>query len=329
MSAHGYVVPEALKAKLEADGVVIAELTCGEEGRSISYCSRCDHYVTKVVPKNKDAHDMPEEWTKVGGDCASGVTYVRACTVCGKKESKTESIPHNWKAIVIEEAGCTVNGYINFECSVCGFTATLDDTVEGWPSFNGVDYSDKNIVATGKHAWQTEAPADEDYMMIDGVVVFVEEYPTYNTTGRGYKKCTICNAVEKVTIAAYGNAPEDHKHPELGINNNSTLKYVAEVKPTCNVGGHKGYYECTRCSYSQYNIDHDSFYIPALGHTAPNSKGKCDRCKTTLEEDSASKNCGCICHKDSGFMKFIYKILRFFWKLFGMNKTCACGVAHY
>ena len=329
MSVHGYVVPEKLKDKLEEDGVVIAEPTCGEEGRSISYCSRCDHYVTKVVPKNKDAHDMPEEWTKVGGNCASGVTYVRACTVCGKKESKTENIPHNWKAIVIEEAGCTVNGYINFECSVCGFTATLDDTVEGWPSFNGVDYSDKNIVATGKHVWQTEAPADEDYMMIDGVVVFVEEYPTYNTTGRGYKKCTICNAVEKVTIAAYGNAPEDHKHPELGINDNSTLKYVAEVKPTCNVGGHKGYYECTRCSYSQYNIDHDSFYIPALGHTAPNSKGKCDRCKTTLEEDTNSRNCGCICHKDSGFMKFIYKILRFFWKLFGMNKTCACGVAHY
>ena len=329
MSAHGYVVPDALKAKLEEDGVVIAEPTCGEEGRSISYCSRCDHYVTKVVPKNKDAHNMPEEWTKVGGNCASGVTYVRACTVCGKKESKTESIPHNWKAIVIEEAGCTVNGYINFECSVCGFTATLDDTVEGWPSFNGVDYTDKNIVATGEHTWQTEAPADEDYVMIDGVVVFVEEYPAYNTTGRGYKKCTICNAVEKVTIAAYGNAPEDHKHPELGINDNSTLKYVAEVKPTCNVGGHKGYYECTRCSYSQYNIDHDSFYIPALGHTAPNSKGKCDRCKTTLEEDTNSRNCGCICHKDSGFMKFIYKILRFFWKLFGMNKTCACGVAHY
>ena len=329
MSAHGYVVPDALKAKLEEDGVVIAEPTCGEEGRSISYCSRCDHYVTKVVPKNKDAHDMPEEWTKVGGNCASGVTYVRACTVCGKKESKTESVPHNWKAIVIEEAGCTVNGYINFECTVCGFTATLDDTVEGWPSFNGVDYSDKNIVATGEHTWQTEAPADEDYVMIDGVVVFVEEYPTYNTTGRGYKKCTICNAVEKVTIAAYGNAPEDHKHPELGINNNSTLKYVAEVKPTCNVGGHKGYYECTRCSYSQYNIDHDSFYIPALGHADKNADGKCDTCKTTLEEDSASKNCGCICHKNSGFMKFIYKILRFFWKLFGMNKTCACGVAHY
>lgn len=329
MSAHGYVVPDTHKAKLEADGVVIAEPTCGEEGRSISYCSRCDHYVTKVVPKNKDAHDMPEVWTKVGGNCASGVTYVRACTICGKKESKTESVPHNWKAIVIEEAGCTVNGYINFECSVCGFTATLDDTVEGWPSFNGVDYSDKNIVATGEHAWQTEAPADEDYMMIDGVVVFVEEYPTYNTTGRGYKKCTICNAVEKVTIAAYGNAPEDHKHPELGINDNSTLKYVAEVKPTCTVGGHEGYYECTRCSYSQYVLDHDAYYIPALGHADKNADGKCDTCKTTLEEDSASKNCGCICHKDSGFMKFIYKILRFFWKLFGINETCACGVAHY
>ncbi len=38
--------------------------------------------------------------------------------------------------------------------------------------------------------------------------------------------------------------------------------------------------------------------------------------------------CSCMCHK-TGFMGFIYKIVNFFWKLFGMNKTCSCGVAHY
>ncbi len=336
MSAHGYDI----SGWVDADGKSLApesldvstikEPTCGAEGLSISYCSRCDVYVTKTVPKNKDAHKMAEEWTLVGGNCATGVTFIRACEVCGKKESKTENVPHDWKAIVIEEAGCTVNGYINFECTVCGFTATLDDTVDTWPSFNGVDYTDKNIVASGNHTWQTEAPVDEDYIVIDGVIVFVEKYPAYNSTGRGYKKCAICSAIEAVTIAAYGNNPTNHKHPELGINDNSTLKYVAQVDPTCNVGGHKGYYECTRCSYSQYVLDHDAYYIAALGHTAPNSKGKCDRCKTTIEEeDSASKNCGCICHKESGFMKFIYKILSFFWKLFGMNKNCKCGIVHY
>ncbi|MCM1544469.1 MAG: hypothetical protein NC110_04135, partial [Ruminococcus sp.] len=39
-------------------------------------------------------------------------------------------------------------------------------------------------------------------------------------------------------------------------------------------------------------------------------------------------NCSHICHKD-GFMGLIYKIMRLFWKIFGTNKTCVCGVDHY
>lgn len=42
------------------------------------------------------------------------------------------------------------------------------------------------------------------------------------------------------------------------------------------------------------------------------------------EEDS----CDHLCH-ESGFMGFIWKILNFFYKLFKMNPTCACGIAHY
>ncbi|MDD7354168.1 MAG: hypothetical protein PUG93_03395 [Oscillospiraceae bacterium] len=40
------------------------------------------------------------------------------------------------------------------------------------------------------------------------------------------------------------------------------------------------------------------------------------------------KNCKCICHK-KGFAGFIYKIIRFLWKLFGMKKVCDCGLSHY
>ncbi len=45
-------------------------------------------------------------------------------------------------------------------------------------------------------------------------------------------------------------------------------------------------------------------------------------------EEDPTKDCSCNCHK-SGFMGFIWKILRFFYKLFGTNKTCDCGAAHY
>ncbi|MDD6021480.1 MAG: hypothetical protein ACI4GA_03045 [Acutalibacteraceae bacterium] len=47
----------------------------------------------------------------------------------------------------------------------------------------------------------------------------------------------------------------------------------------------------------------------------------------TPQEDP-SKNCSCNCHK-SGFMGFIRKIQRFFYKLFGINKVCASGKIHY
>ncbi len=46
------------------------------------------------------------------------------------------------------------------------------------------------------------------------------------------------------------------------------------------------------------------------------------------EPDEPEKKCSCNCHK-SGFMSFIWKITRFFCKLFGTNRTCACGIAHY
>lgn len=50
-----------------------------------------------------------------------------------------------------------------------------------------------------------------------------------------------------------------------------------------------------------------------------------------LESDNSNNNtvnCSCNCHK-GGFMGFIWKILTFFYKIFGTNKICTCGVAHY
>ncbi len=46
------------------------------------------------------------------------------------------------------------------------------------------------------------------------------------------------------------------------------------------------------------------------------------------DESTTKGECGHICHK-SGIAKFFYKILRFFWKLFKINKVCDCGFEHY
>lgn len=64
-------------------------------------------------------------------------------------------------------------------------------------------------------------------------------------------------------------------------------------------------------SHIVFETEHFSIYVVV-----------CDESKAT------TINCSHICHK-TGFAGFIYKIIRIFWKLFGTNKICACGAAHY
>lgn len=53
-----------------------------------------------------------------------------------------------------------------------------------------------------------------------------------------------------------------------------------------------------------------------------------DQLSVNSTAEEPEKECDCNCHK-SGFMGFICKIIRFFSKLFGVNKVCDCGKAHY
>ncbi len=65
------------------------------------------------------------------------------------------------------------------------------------------------------------------------------------------------------------------------------------------------------------------------GHSDLNNDGKCDICGTLVGiSDKPSQTCTHICHK-TGISRFFYKIARFFWKLFKINKECSCGAAHY
>ncbi|MCD7828513.1 MAG: leucine-rich repeat domain-containing protein [Clostridiales bacterium] len=45
--------------------------------------------------------------------------------------------------------------------------------------------------------------------------------------------------------------------------------------------------------------------------------------------DDPAESCSHFCHSESSFVQFFYKIIRFFWKIFGINQYCECGAAHY
>ncbi len=84
----------------------------------------------------------------------------------------------------------------------------------------------------------------------------------------------------------------------------------------------------------------DEKEVPALKHIDDDGDYLCDHgCGYEFEKpaapeqpdtpDEPSENdCDHLCHK-SGFIGFVWKIVRFFSKLFRLNPVCECGAAHY
>lgn len=88
------------------------------------------------------------------------------------------------------------------------------------------------------------------------------------------------------------------------------------VYPTCTEQG----YTVATCPCGD---TYTSNFVEPNGHHY--EKGVCTECGAGKEGET----CDCMCHNESGFIQFFYKIARFFWKIFKINQTCSCGVVHY
>lgn len=119
----------------------------------------------------------------------------------------------------------------------------------------------------------------------------------------------------------------------------SFTKYVSDNNATC-VDNNSRTAICDWCDATDTIID----YNTKTGHKY-NDNGVCNLCgdlsedyepdepatepdEPATEPDDTTDDCSCNCHQ-SGFMGFIWKILRIFYKLFKINPVCACGAAHY
>lgn len=113
------------------------------------------------------------------------------------------------------------------------------------------------------------------------------------------------------TCSSCGDVYTDAETIALGHNMSG---YVVTKQPTCTEKGSERS-TCTRCTHSVERS------IAEKEHSYQN--GVCTSCGKSKVE-----NCSHLCHK-GGFMGFIWKIVRFFWKLFKMNPVCDCGAKHY
>ena len=113
------------------------------------------------------------------------------------------------------------------------------------------------------------------------------------------KKCTVCKEIT-VPQQVIDKLPHSYK--------------IVVTNATCEADGYKTR-TCTVCLASEV--------LEVYRSTGHNFEGStCTNCGTNIH------NCSHMCHK-TGFMGFIWKIINFFSKLFGINPVCECGKAHY
>ncbi len=224
---------------------------------------------------------------------------------------------HSYTSSVTKAATCTSTGIKTFKCS-CGASYT-------------------ETIAKTAHNNKTTIPAVDATCTKTGL-----------TEG---KKCSVCGTI---TVAQQTVAKKAHTYTSsVTIQPTCTKEGVKTYKCTCGVSytesiAKKAHTEvvdkaiaatCTKtgltegkhCSVCGTVIVAQKT-VSTIAHADKNSDGKCDSCGTvtgTVTPDKPAEpdtsKCSHMCHKGG----FIWAIVRFFWKLFRMNPTCACGAAHY
>ena len=290
--------------------LTLKEPDCKENGLAINYCTNagCGHYNTKIIKASSTYHKFSVSTTS--GTCTTGSVTIKTCTVCNYTEkSESAAADHQWSETGRVLPDCTINGRIYYVCTACGDTAelnviTADFTDSDYVTFKGMTVDISGIKAKG-HQWGNLA---------------IERQATCSREGKAKHICQVegCGKEETVTLKVIEGA-------HIIGHQNSTLKKVPASEPTCVLSGNREYYECMTCPYSQ-NANNE-YYLKPLAHSDNDGDGRCDNCYDPMGSAPAIDD-GCICHK-SGFSAFIYKILRVFWKLFKINKSCACGAVHY
>lgn len=281
----------------------------GVSGKTVYEC--CPDVVVyegDITPAT-EPHDW-KETTDKADNCANGYTITKTCNYCGEVEiTEVAAGTHDLSVVVYEtEKDCKKERTIYYACSICGFT---DKEVE----IDGVTY---------KYIFAEVIEAKEDCTWTSWTY---EQKPSCVVEGKKTRKCVACGKTEEEILPK-----TDH-----------TIKTEAGYAATCDNAGKQDYVYCVieGCPYAKGGApigqlagyekykDCNGKVIEALGHGDHNGDDYCDHCGGFLHENEDGTNCNCICHKRHWFMRIIYKILSFFWKLFGISRTCCSAGVHY
>lgn len=301
-TAYGEKNPKNhVKGTVEVGGVPVDKCKDGVSGKVVYECCPDVVVFEGDIIKATEPHDWNETTTKVD-NCEAGYTITKTCNYCGETEiTEIAAGTHDVSVVVYETAkDCTVDRTVYYACSICNYT---DKTVE----IDGTVYNYINaetIPAKAACTWSAWTHIQKPNCVVEGKKV---------------RECLVCGKTEEEVLPK-----TDH-----------TLKTEAGIPATCDKAGKEDYVYCVieGCPYVKGGQLIDPAKggkdIAAKGHGDYNGDGYCDNCGGYLETNADGTNCGCICHKQNWFMKIIYKILQFFWKLFRISRTCCDAGVHW
>ena len=297
-------------------------------------------------------------------DCSGGEATCQSkakCSVCGQEYGEIDEENHESDEVVIvgeKAATCSEGGYTGDSYYKCCYVEGAEDNSkalkakgEATPSEPSLHVKklrndgDKHTVycegcgeefETVDHNWVAgevpdTASCTEGYDLIYTCECTATKTESIPAKGHDYtetvteKAATCTEAGSKTTVKTCkvcGNTETVSETIKALGHDERTIKGVA---PTCSTDGTTDYIYCNRCDI----VIQNSTKLPATGCEDENHDGYCDDCGTYLRTNEDGTNCNCICHKKNIFMRILYKILKFFWKLFKIEKTCACGTVQH
>ena len=265
------------------------------------------------------------------------------CTECG--ETTGDKLGHSFTNYVSDgNATCAKDGTKTAKCDRCDKTDTvtdigsaLDHAYGDWEYVDGTGTHQRVCANDPSHVETANCSGDIEYTGA-----------SCTKTGIRIISCNVCGGKETIEYPALGHEFIDDENYTVVIEATCTqvgsvnlkcvrcdeLKYMGivpakghrffkvteAIAPTCTTPGRSDVERCLSCNYEE-----PAEIYPATGHSIKD--GKCVTCGA--KEYEGDQYCSCICHNDSMFMRFIYMIVRFFWRIFRMNKSCDCSAVHY
>ena len=298
----------------------------GTVGSLVDLSSKKDTFDLENAVMIKTNHSIVEVGAQDATCTESGHTAGEYCENCDYTTITKTSDPtgHTFGSVQHKDADCTSGGYDYKQCSSCNkyfAPDAVENAANGKNDYSSFTTQKLNHSYTGDIKMDTNGKnGTHSYKCVNGCGQYGGAVAHEWDNGEITTPASHLKEGIKTYKCACG---AEYTEPVSKLEGHSYTPTV--VPPTCTEQGYTEH----KCACGDSYKD---TYVDATGHSYEN--GSCTECGApdpSYAGDSGdnTSDCDCICHSSNKFVQFIYKIVRWFWKLFKIHKTCDCGAIHY